>query len=246
MLSAPAPTLGAFPRRAFGTRRRRRTCVYVVKRGVCLRRCLSLSLSFFAFSNSFFSSLGALFFVFHLFCLFSFAFGLGESTFCSPLQKEGPEKKTPKKRSPSSFVIIGTLVGKQRAKEKKKHGSNFCAQRHVKGAFSRKSRRDVGRVGLCARDFREDPLFFAFLFFVCVFAFGCVSFRGRAVLTPLSLSLSLCVCAMKTGDVQRRKAWKASGVGAPGVQGGHQVLASHAKARYVTESSFSRGDPNGC
>jgi len=50
---------------------------------------------------------------------------------------------------------------------------------------------------------------------------------------------------MKTGDVQRRKAWKASGVGAPGVQGGHQVLASHAKARYVTESSFSRGDPNG-
>ena len=134
---------------------------------------MSLSLSlFFAFSNSFFFS--PFFFVF-LFCLFSFAFGLGESTFCSPLQKEGPEKKTQKKRSPSSFVIIGTLVGKQRAKEKKKHGSNFCAQRHVKGAFSRKSRRDVGRVGLCARDFREDPLFFAFLFFVCVFAFGCVS-----------------------------------------------------------------------
>ena len=132
---------------------------------------LSLSLSFCFFQFFFLLPWCPFFFIFFV----SFLLHLGESTFCSPLQKEGPEKKTPKKRSPSSFVIIGTLVGKQRAKEKKKHGSNFCAQRHVKGAFSRKSRRDVGRVGLCARDFREDPLFFAFLFFVCVFAFGCVS-----------------------------------------------------------------------
>ena len=154
--------------------------------------------------------------------------------------ERGRRRRQKKSRRLSSLSARSRVGKQQRAKEKKKHGSNFCAQRHVKGAFSRKSRRDVGRVGLCARDFREDPLFFAFLFCVCVFAFGCVSFRGRAVLTPLSLSLSLslCVCAMKTGDVQRRKAWKASGVGAPGVQGGHQVLASHAKARYVTNRRF--------
>ena len=135
---------------------------------------MSLSLSLFLLFPILFSPpLVPFFFVFHLFCLFSFAFG--GVHLLLPFTKRRTRKEDPKKRSPSSFVIIGTLVGKQRAKEKKKHGSNFCAQRHVKGAFSRKSRRDVGRVGLCARDFREDPLFFAFLFCVCVFAFGCVS-----------------------------------------------------------------------
>lgn len=133
---------------------------------------MSLSLSLFCFFQFFF--LFSLFFCFSFLSLF-FCIWVGGVHLLLPFTKRRTRKEDPKKRSPSSFVIIGTLVGKQRAKEKKKHGSNFCAQRHVKGAFSRKSRRDVGRVGLCARDFREDPLFFAFLFFVCVFAFGCVS-----------------------------------------------------------------------
>ena len=132
---------------------------------------MSLSLSFLLFPILF-SFLP--FFCFSFLSLF-FCIWVGGVHLLLPFTKRRTRKEDPKKRSPSSFVIIGTLVGKQRAKEKKKHGSNFCAQRHVKGAFSRKSRRDVGRVGLCARDFREDPLFFAFLFCVCVFAFGCVS-----------------------------------------------------------------------
>ena len=130
---------------------------------------LSLSFLFFPILFSFLP-----FFFFSFLSLF-FCIWVGGVHLLLPFTKRRTRKEDPKKRSPSSFVIIGTLVGKQRAKEKKKHGSNFCAQRHVKGAFSRKSRRDVGRVGLCARDFREDPLFFAFLFCVCVFAFGCVS-----------------------------------------------------------------------
>ena len=87
---------------------------------------------------------------------------------------------------------------------------------------------------------RGDPCFVVVrLSFFCV-CLLCFCSASKRVLTPFSLSLSLCVCvcAMNTGDVQRRKAWKASGVGAPGVQGGHQVLASHAKARYVTNRRF--------
>ena len=34
-------------------------------------------------------------------------------------------------------------------------------------------------------------------------------------------------------DVQRGEAWEAPGARAPGFQGGDQVLASDAKARYV-------------
>ena len=85
----------------------------------------------------------------------------------------------------------------------------------------------------------SDPCFVVvrLSFFLCVSSLlvFCVE---ASTDTFLSLSLSLSLCAMKTGDVQRRKAWKASGVGAPGVQGGHQVLASHAKARYVTNRRF--------
>ena len=85
----------------------------------------------------------------------------------------------------------------------------------------------------------SDPCFVVvrLSFFLCVSSLlvFCVE---ASTDTFLSLSLSLSLFAMKTGDVQRRKAWKASGVGAPGVQGGHQVLASHAKARYVTNRRF--------
>ena len=102
---------------------------------------------------------------------------------------------------------------------------------------SRENRDATSVAWAFARAISERTLYSSPFFFLCVSSLllFCVE---ASTDTFLSLSLCVCVCAMNTGDVQRRKAWKASGVGAPGVQGGHQVLASHAKARYVTNRRF--------
>ena len=219
-------------------------------------RCLSLSLSFHSFSPSSSSSSSSPFFL---------------SFFCSHLlPKEGrkdhpnkcPKKKEKKlltsrrddddaKKKPSSFVVSArSRVGKQqRAKEKKKHGSNFCAQRHIKGAFSHENRRrDVRRA--CALPegppLREDPCFVGvrLSFFVCVFSFAFCS--ASEVLTPFSLSVCVCVCVCDEyrrcatpKSVESVRCWCAR------CPRWSSSSCKSCKSTVRDESSFSRGDPDG-
>jgi hypothetical protein len=163
------------------------------------------------------------------------------SSFCLLL----PEKKVhPLKRKNLAREVEEPKTQKTREKEKKKNqekrhslshfyhtridnGPNFCAQRYVEGTLScallTSERGMRGRVVATARDFR---FFFSIFFFPCFFFLLPVRFRVLSLFCALG-KFGVCSCthrvffSIPTGDVQRRKAWKASGVSPPGFQGGY-------------------------
>ena len=117
-----------------------------------------LSLSFFAFSNSFFSSL---FFVFLFLSLFFCIWG--SPPFCSPLQKEGPEKKAPpKKKVPVFFRHY------RHARKRRRSMVRISVLNDTLKVRSRENRDATSVAWAFARAISERTLYSSPFFFLCV------------------------------------------------------------------------------